>query len=127
MKALRELILLLLFLITLYYVSYANRDVPTAHLMVKHLRHQLLNTISNKDDVKNNKKIKMYSFERIATLNGYWKWLRNDFVPNLRAQAWYNGQYPEDLRGYLNDKTNRIIGWAMMRQLRVKKGNSFFV
>lgn len=24
--------------------------------------------------------------------------------------------------GYINDKTNRILGWATMRQLRVKPG-----
>ena len=39
---------------------------------------------------------------------------------NLRAQQWYNGQAPRNLSGYLNDKSTRLIGWATMRQLRVK-------
>lgn len=39
---------------------------------------------------------------------------------NLRAQEWYNGQVPRYLSGYMNDKSNRLIGWATMRQLRIK-------
>ncbi len=39
---------------------------------------------------------------------------------NLRAQEWYNGDPPRNLSGYINDKSNRLIGWATMRQLRVK-------
>ncbi|CAF1417311.1 unnamed protein product, partial [Adineta steineri] len=33
---------------------------------------------------------------------------------------WYNGDIPQYLNGFLNDKSNRLIGWATMRQLRVK-------
>ena len=41
-------------------------------------------------------------------------------MSNLRAQHWYNKQEPRNLSGYMNDKCNRLIGWATMRQLRVK-------
>ena len=40
---------------------------------------------------------------------------------HLRAQEWYNGQTPRYLSGYMNDKSNRLIGWATMRQLRIKR------
>ena len=33
---------------------------------------------------------------------------------------WYNGDSPRNLSGFINDKTNRLIGWATMRQLRIK-------
>ena len=41
-------------------------------------------------------------------------------MSKLRAQQWYNGQPPRNLSGYLDDKTTRLIGWATMRQLRIK-------
>ena len=53
-------------------------------------------------------------------MDDYWRWLEENFVGNLRAQSWYNGDNPRYLNGYLNDKSNRLIGWTIMRQLRVK-------
>jgi polycystin 1L2 len=53
-------------------------------------------------------------------MNEYWNWLEESFVSNIHAQQWYNGEPPRNLSGYLNDKTNRLIGWITMRQLRVK-------
>ena len=41
-------------------------------------------------------------------------------MPNIRAQNWYNGEPPRNLSGFINDKSNRLIGWATMRQLRIK-------
>ena len=41
-------------------------------------------------------------------------------MSNIRAQNWYNGEAPRNLSGFINDKSNRLIGWAMMRQLRIK-------
>ena len=41
-------------------------------------------------------------------------------MENIRAQSWYNGQSPKDLSGFINDKSNRLIGWPTMRQLRIK-------
>lgn len=38
----------------------------------------------------------------------------------MRARSWYNGDRAENLYGYINDKTTRLIGWPMMRQIRVK-------
>ncbi len=55
---------------------------------------------------------------KISTIDEYWQWLENSFVGNLRAQQWYNGESPQYLNGFINDKTNRLIGWASMRQLR---------
>lgn len=55
-------------------------------------------------------------------MNDYWKWLQESFVWNIRAQSWYNGEVPLGLRGFIDDKTNRLVGWPVIRQLRVKPG-----
>ena len=52
-------------------------------------------------------------------MSDYWHWLEDSFLINLRAQAWYNGDPPRFLAGHLNDKSNRLIGWPTIRQLRV--------
>ena len=44
-------------------------------------------------------------------------------IPNVRVQNWYNGDPPYGLRGYLDDRVNRIIGYALVRQVREKVGN----
>ena len=59
----------------------------------------------------------------IFTIDQYWHWLEASFLENIRAQAWYNGHAPQYLSGFINDKTNRLIGWATMRQLRVAQTN----
>lgn len=43
-------------------------------------------------------------------------------VDGIRAGVWYNDGQPLFLRGYINDKQSRIMGYATMRQLRVQKG-----
>lgn len=40
-------------------------------------------------------------------------------MPKIRAQEWYNGDPPRDLSGFLSDRTNRFLGWPVMRQIRV--------
>ena len=39
-------------------------------------------------------------------------------MPNVRVQNWYNGDPPYGLRGYLDDRSNRLIGWSVLRQVR---------
>ena len=45
--------------------------------------------------------------------------MNGSFVSNIRAQRWYNDEQPRNLSGFVNDKSNRLIGWATMRQLRI--------
>lgn len=40
---------------------------------------------------------------------------------NVRAQEWYNGDPARNLSGFVDDKSNRLIGRVLMRQLRVEK------
>ena len=49
--------------------------------------------------------------------------MTTSLIPNVRVQNWYNGDPPYGLRGYLDDRVNRIIGYALVRQVREKVGN----
>ena len=59
---------------------------------------------------------------QIVKVNEFWKWLDQSFVDNIFVGNWYNGQLNNDTQGYLRDQTSLLIGWATMRQLRVKSG-----
>lgn len=59
---------------------------------------------------------------QITTINEYWKWLEESFVDHLIAENWYNGKADNYSQSFLSDQTNRLIGWATMRQLRIKAG-----
>ena len=37
-------------------------------------------------------------------------------------QNWYNDDPPYGLRGYLDDRVNRLIGYAVVRQIREQEG-----
>jgi len=104
----REFCLCAIYLVLILLITCSNRE-QNSFLQVQHLRSYFLNQRSETRD-----------FTRISTIDNYWQWLENYFVGILRAQNWYNQNIPRYLNGYLDDKTNRLIGWATMRQLRVK-------
>ncbi|CAF1416666.1 unnamed protein product [Rotaria sordida] len=104
----REFIIYLIFLILICLITYLNRD-QNSFFQVQHLRKYFFNT-----------KQTDYNYIQISTINKYWNWLENSFISNLRAQQWYNGDQPRYLNGFINDKSNRLIGWSTMRQLRIK-------
>ena len=97
------------FFIVLCLIVYPNRNENGFH-QVRHLR-------------------KLFSFEeklsKVSTTDQYWNWLENDFTGNIRAKKWYNSDIPKNLTGFIDDKTNRLIGWAKMRQLKVDSRLSF--
>jgi len=107
-RIIREILSYLFFLIIIYLVTYSNIN-PNSFFEVKHLRNFFLNSRQIDND-----------YTKILTIDDYWNWLENSFVENILAQKWYNNDPPRNLSGFVNDKTNRILGWAMMRQLRIK-------
>ena len=50
-----------------------------------------------------------------------WNFIQSRLMEEVRAQRWYNDQPPYGLRGFLNDKANRIIGYPILRQVRNKR------
>ncbi|CAF1602837.1 unnamed protein product, partial [Adineta ricciae] len=104
----REVLASIGFLVILCFVTYSNHD-QNSFFQVDHLQKFFLNS----RQVDN-------AYTQITTIEQYWSWLESSFVLNLRAQHWYNDDQPYFLNGFINDKSNRLIGWAIMRQLRVK-------
>ena len=49
--------------------------------------------------------------------------MERTLIPNVRVQPWYNKKPPYGLRGYLDDRVNRIIGYAIVRQTREEVGS----
>ncbi|CAF0785228.1 unnamed protein product [Adineta steineri] len=104
----REFLIYFIFAILVVIITYSNREQHSFY-QVNHLRAYFLNQRQTTAD-----------YTEINTIDEYWYWLENSFVSNIRAQQWYNGDIPQYLNGFLNDKSSRLIGWATMRQLRVK-------
>jgi hypothetical protein len=50
-------------------------------------------------------------------------WSIGKLANGLRANTWYNGSQPYGMAGFLNDFSSRMVGYATLRQLRVKNGN----
>ncbi|CAF1035223.1 unnamed protein product [Adineta ricciae] len=104
----REIFTYLTFLALLYVITYSNIN-QHAFYEVRHLRQFFHNTKQVNND-----------YTQVSTVDQYWNWLQNSFANNIRAQQWYNTDPPRNLSGFINDKSNRLIGWVTMRQLRVK-------
>ncbi|CAF1071686.1 unnamed protein product [Adineta steineri] len=109
----REIITYITFLSLLYIVTYSNMN-QNGFYQVNHFRKFFLNTRQNN-----------YDYTKISTVHQYWSWLENNFLENIHAQQWYNGEPPRNLSGFINDRSNRLIGWPTMRQLRVKSYSCF--
>jgi hypothetical protein len=71
----------------------------------------------------NKTKFKLFTL-KISSIEDFWFWSINKLSLGLRANVWYNGQQPFGLAGYLNDFSSRMIGYATLRQLRVKNSNA---
>ena len=64
----------------------------------------------------------MFKLNEKGALRHRYYWLDETLIPNVRVQPWYNGKPPYGLRGYLDDRVNRIIGYAIVRQVREEMG-----
>ncbi len=90
----------------------------------------VLNTSSNGYNYKR-RLIETFKLETddgsmINTHHDVWYWLQNKLAVGLRADKWYNGnQQPYGLAGYINDFNSRMIGYAVLRQVRVKNSKIF--
>jgi polycystin 1L2 len=106
-KMFKEGIVYILFMISLSYVSYST-DVNLSY-QYKSSMQELFSLDKN--------------FPNIKKLDDFWSWLDTDLLRNIRAEKWYNDQQPIGLAGFLNDKNSRIIGYSLVRQLRVKSNS----
>ncbi|CAM2704040.1 unnamed protein product [Rotaria socialis] len=117
---LRELFFLLLFLGVLYAISFANRDVGSAHHMVDHLRKEYLGSDLSRgfERSKRGNKYAVVSGSILSVVD-YWKWLQDDFPNKYILTRWNDYSTTAKVLQKMT-KTNRVIGWPTLRQLRVK-------
>lgn len=54
----------------------------------------------------------------MKTTDDFWRWAQNVIMQEIRVQRYYNNAPPYGLRGFLDDKANRIIGYPILRQVR---------
>ncbi|XP_047740971.1 uncharacterized protein LOC108680604 [Hyalella azteca] len=105
-----ELLVYVIFISVLLSLTYSNRD-PNAFLLRENLRHSLIHEgrLDNKD------------FTQVTNTDKLWAYLHFGFFQFLRADKSYNGASPYQLKGFMNDQVNRIMGYATIRQIRAKK------
>ncbi|KAF8373527.1 lov-1 [Pristionchus pacificus] len=61
------------------------------------------------------------SFQGIQTIDHFYNWTLTKLIPGLRV-SWYDGKPAWDMRGFMNDKTSRSMGYGIIRQVRSKSG-----
>ena len=70
----------------------------------------------------------MYSFPtQMRKMSDFWSWVDNTMITSLRAGPWYNGDQPYGQRGYLHDRVSRLMGYAVMRQVRIIKSKKICI
>ena len=66
------------------------------------------------------------NLKKVNNVQDFWHWSSNSFLSNLKAnQSFYNHSIRETYRRfgiYLNDATSVLIGFPIMRQIRIKNG-----
>lgn len=65
------------------------------------------------------------SLFQIITANHLWHWIHNVVLSEVRAQRWYNDEPPYGLRGFLDDRHNRMVGYSIIRQVRSDPNGCF--
>ncbi|CAF1456483.1 unnamed protein product [Adineta ricciae] len=98
-----------------------NKDEEHLHSPI----HTFLPTRTNRLTPNENASFQVQHLQKsfrvkVSSINEYGEWLEEDFVGKIRAHKWYNEKNVEYLRGYLNDTSNRLLGWTLMKQSRIR-------
>ncbi|UYV66832.1 hypothetical protein LAZ67_4003027 [Cordylochernes scorpioides] len=96
------------FLLILLMMSNGSRD-PSAFI----LRRSLIRHFIRPGDPWND-------FNKVSNERKFWNWTFNVLLPELLINDWYNGRAPLGLRGFVEDRANLKIGYAVMRQVRIR-------
>ncbi|KAK3877407.1 hypothetical protein Pcinc_017874, partial [Petrolisthes cinctipes] len=105
---LKEIFTYCIFLWIFLTLSYGNRD-PNAYFLQMNLRQSFIHE-GYLDDT---------DFTKVTNANRLWLYLQKGLLRNLQVGRHYNGDQPIYLRGYLNDQANRMMGYTIIRQIRV--------
>ncbi|CAL1538860.1 unnamed protein product, partial [Lymnaea stagnalis] len=104
----REVVIYAFFLWILMLISY--RQLGAGNFLYKDtMKRVFIDSVQTDAD-----------FETLRNTDDFWVWATSGLVNGIRAGAYYNDYPPLKLRAYINDKVSRILGYATMRQLRIK-------
>ncbi|KAL4239324.1 hypothetical protein ACF0H5_000141 [Mactra antiquata] len=102
----REIIFYAFFLWILMVISY--KSVSTNSYDYKYTMEKVF--IHTNDTNK--------AFNKVKNTEDFWKWAKSGMLRGLRAGPYYNNFPPFYMRGYINDKQSRLMGYAVLRQVR---------
>lgn len=105
---LKEIFSYLFFLWILTVLSYGNRD-PNAYILKDSIKSTFIDGAGTGT-----------SFSDVKTTDDLWDYFEKTLVPEVYVGRWYNGKQPFGLRGFINDRTNRLIGFPSLRQIRIR-------
>ncbi|XP_064105654.1 uncharacterized protein LOC135215142 [Macrobrachium nipponense] len=108
----KEIVVYAAFIWLLLILSYGNRD-PNAFLLKKALKNSFLHEVMDDET----------DFMLVTNADRLWEYLYSGFMTDIRAGLLYNGDPPYSLRGYFNDWCNRVMGYAIIRQIRIKENS----
>ena len=67
------------------------------------------------------------SFNDVNNVNEFWKWLSFDFINTLKSIDINNVQSVSNNNYFLSDSTSVLIGYPIVRQIRIKKYHTICV
>ena len=113
----REILINFIFLYVLFITCYFTNG-ESMYSFNNHIKYT---TLQN-EEFKDIKTFVSNSQNGNFTEKNFWHWLSNEFMLKLNAKSYYNGQDFASINLYLNDMTSVLIGYPIMRQLRINKG-----
>jgi polycystin 1L2 len=116
----REILIYVSFLWILYVVTYTNSSGAAFNYQTS-LTKQFANPSPDWQKCRRDEsECSGGEMSGVITPADFWLWAKRTFAPGLRADRWYNNAPQWGLTGFFNDYTSRIIGYGMLRQVRVK-------
>ncbi|XP_035695813.1 polycystic kidney disease protein 1-like 2 [Branchiostoma floridae] len=100
----REISVYLMYIFIIVVISYFSRD-EHAYWVRQTLQETFLQ-----------------DFEQIKTAENFWAWAQGPLLDGLRPGPWYNQQPADNMGPLVADKISMLVGYAIIRQLRVKEG-----
>ncbi|KAG1698577.1 Polycystic kidney disease protein 1-like 2 [Nymphon striatum] len=110
-EVLREIFAYVIFLWLLLILSYGNRD-PNGRL----LQQSISNGFLKPGDI-------YLDFTKVKTIDKFYRWVTEAFIPELMVTNWYNARPPNGLGGFVDDRSNFLVGMPIMRQVRIKENS----
>ena len=137
-KIIREIVFNVIFIWVLFVISYTNRNENSFNyknriqnsfagyknvIINLNLTENILITIHKAEKI-------FYVILKVKNVKHFWKWVSNDFLSNLvEHETIFNASIRStylNFDHYLNDASSILIGYPIIRQLRIQKGTKVF-